>query len=566
MMTPAFNPEDTDEDGLRDYLADTFSDLYDASHQEAAIQAMARRGDSPFKFTAFVALYESYRTTALAKAQQDAAKAKTQTPPGPAAPVTIATPFKLVAKTPGDALTKLTSCNTMSRSERNSLQAKDAMRVQSYIQAGLPALPDGKPHGFASTRMSEFLSREKTDELLKHTTDVVSVASALKRHFARYCTAEVFVIYDWSSATSTAVATPSNPRDLFSQWHLCTPQDVVDSTQTLLESTADETITQDLLWSYEGVQACILDDTLRREVEAACSVFPEHLAKTGPLALILTLNRLTKCSQKTLMALRQRVLYSYTLSSEPGVCVPTYNDRILKVTQFLHDRQVDVSETPLRILEQYKSAPCYEFRQHFMIMESTKNPCVSSISLLTAEANSKYDELQNNDRWIVTKKPGSAFYGGTEDDSFDAAPQPAPKPEPKANQGQAPPVPPGTLRTHDYRGNPIDRTPPKAGDPHTRQNTLTNREEHWCANERCKHWGAHLTDKHDEWFANVKQNRRRRQERRQQTAESVTTTTTTTTTDGDTNAPTASSGEPLAVTHGSLNLCRLSSFSGGLDF
>lgn len=60
----------------------------------------------------------------------------------------------------------------------------------------------------------------------------------------------------------------------------------------------------------------------------------------------------------------------------------------------------------------------------------------------------------------------------------------------------------------DRRGNKIDRTPPKQGEPTTRTNPSTNKQEHWCG--RCPHggrWGNHDEDGHDAFIAKMKKKR-----------------------------------------------------------
>ncbi len=58
---------------------------------------------------------------------------------------------------------------------------------------------------------------------------------------------------------------------------------------------------------------------------------------------------------------------------------------------------------------------------------------------------------------------------------------------------------------HNCNGNPIDCHPPKNGEAHKHTNSLTGKEEHWCGNHKCQHWGSHETQKHAEWFEKLRE-------------------------------------------------------------
>ena len=67
---------------------------------------------------------------------------------------------------------------------------------------------------------------------------------------------------------------------------------------------------------------------------------------------------------------------------------------------------------------------------------------------------------------------------------------------------------------HDRSGHPIDRTPPKQGEPKSRKHPTTGTEEFWCGNPRCSRWGNHPTARHEEWFAELKAHGRTRQNKK----------------------------------------------------
>jgi hypothetical protein len=58
------------------------------------------------------------------------------------------------------------------------------------------------------------------------------------------------------------------------------------------------------------------------------------------------------------------------------------------------------------------------------------------------------------------------------------------------------------LKTHDAKGNPIDRTPPEHGQLHTKKD--------WCGDPGCQCWGNHKTEDHKEWSMKMKEKIKKR--------------------------------------------------------
>jgi hypothetical protein len=115
-------------------------------------------------------------------------------------------------------------------------------------------------------------------------------------------------------------------------------------------------------------------------------------------------------------------------------------------------------------------------------------------------------ELANNN-WISDTKSSSQFFAPTAPPSSSSHDKP-----PSGSSSSGAP-------THDFRGNPIDRTPPAPGQPSERINSLTQRTEYWCNN--CPHggrWGNHSTSHHDSWMQKMKERQQRRKEKKSKSA------------------------------------------------
>ena len=213
--------------------------------------------------------------------------------------------------------------------------------------------PDAKPRGYSAVCIAKLLNSEKSLDILTAATALLENNDALQRHFGMYGTDEVFNIYRWTKGTASANPTPTESIDLFSAWHECTPEEVVESTEMILKLSNDQTLVQDITWSYGGVMSNILDPELACTIKEAAASFPSHVRMTGPLAFKLLMDQLTKCSQRVLMALRHRLFYNLKLTSIPGASIPTYNNYIIHIIDFLSACKVDVSEAPYQVLEEY---------------------------------------------------------------------------------------------------------------------------------------------------------------------------------------------------------------------
>ena len=58
----------------------------------------------------------------------------------------------------------------------------------------------------------------------------------------------------------------------------------------------------------------------------------------------------------------------------------------------------------------------------------------------------------------------------------------------------------------------VDRNPPKEGEPHTRPNQFTGKDEFWC--DKCPHggrWGNHSTEKHNQWFKEFNEKKKKKE-------------------------------------------------------
>ena len=327
--------------------------------------------------------------------------------PAPSAPQPVATPFKLLPTPKTDADAALAACATLSRSDRVALASKDQLRIQHHISgAPLPVDAEGKSLGLDGRTLSELARHTDPSVVLYKTADVLEILEDISKHLEPYHTGEVFKIVKYDTTQSPPV--PLKVVDLFSEWHECTPEDVVAYIKLTVEHTDDVTIAQDLKWSHPCIKSAITDPDLRKTAMAAALSYPKFAQKTGPLLLKLALDQITTCSEESLMAIRTR-LYSFKLGDIPGSNVTQYNSIMVQVSAFLSVRRIDVSEAIYQVLKQYALVDNNEFCSHFGVLKSIQSPLITTLSSVTNEGRRLYDDIVTRGTWGITTKPVSAF-------------------------------------------------------------------------------------------------------------------------------------------------------------
>jgi len=183
--------------------------------------------------------------------------------------------------------------------------------------------------------------------------------------------------------------------------------------------------------------------------------------------------------------------------------------------------RLDFAQVPVYLIEEtVLEAMCLctvgEFKNHFRTLRSIKDPITKSLQTILKEAETQFVHLQKNGRWHPEKKAGSMFQtqGEKLNIETDSPVQSALNTTGTAPGQQGNKDAQGRFIT-DRRGNKIDYTGPKNGEPHQRKNPVTQKDEGWC--EKCPHprWGNHTTDQHDNWVAKVKNAKAKRSQQKQ---------------------------------------------------
>ena len=159
------------------------------------------------------------------------------------------------------------------------------------------------------------------------------------------------------------------------------------------------------------------------------------------------------------------------------------------------------------IYDVFKGTSVTPFRAYMQHLQDFKLGNTSAVmpESIFEHAQTKYNELILADKWVPMKKKPAAFLAGKYEETEIAEQKSGKKKSPKNDNGKKdPPKKDAKGRfLFDRMGRPIDRTPPKKGEPHERTNEK-GFKEYYCSAKECERWGNHSTNQHKLWLENRK--------------------------------------------------------------
>jgi hypothetical protein len=276
-----------------------------------------------------------------------------------------------------------------------------------------------------------------------------------------------------------------------------TAQRVIDNTTQLIQRVQASgaisvdailrTILNDMVFTTYKILNSIEDPGLCAKVEADLSGHPQN-ERSGPLAFFYLMQNVCNLEHDQETEVHQ-ALYKVRLLEFPGATVSQYVQLWRLITGLLIGRGVDVSDGPKAFKQELKTVEHDDFI--FDVRSYERDNPTADLSTLFAEAIRLFNKHKGT--WIVTTKTPSVFNVGDAKKKSDP---------PKCPKGPATQKAPGTLKTYDTAGNPIDRKPPGPGESRTREGHI---HPHWC--DTCKRWGSHLTGGHQAWQERFFRNR-----------------------------------------------------------
>jgi len=374
----------------------------------------------------------------------------------------------------------------------------DKNRRKFYLEfiTGLP-----KDEGFKNIHVEDLLVVKESENAIFAAVDVISINDRLENKFRQTDSEDMFCI--------RIFGTSGDPRDIvdhrsvFHEWMMLTPEQIIKSCDCFTAYMNDDSWNDDLMWSTHTILNSIEDPNLKVKVVAKLSAYFEN-QRVGPLALYFTLTEIAYCDTTTLNNLING-LAKIRLDMFPNEDTHKHAHVWQRMLLFLGNFNKVPTHAVTMLLDQYRECSVPEFRMHFNMLASFDDPRLEAVETIFLEGFKVQRRLQTQKAWHPTTKAGSVFMGAV---------TPAPAEGPKKGPKQIPQKPGNEVTkkersTHDRLGNPIDRHPPKKGEPHERENALTKKKESWCGNPKCQRWGNHVSSGHDEWYKKMCESRKK---------------------------------------------------------
>jgi hypothetical protein len=391
-----------------------------------------------------------------------------------------------------------------SRDEKDNMSGKEIHKYQALLEAGAPGL--FKPLNFHL--LGNDLSDRKSLETIQAASDNLTAVKQFEKFLGRYGCIELFVHYELNGGMLV------KKTSILHAWNKLTFDDVLQNDRYLRNGVPEpskESIRRDLNFTMQAVLNSIADNGLKQEVLAEVFSLPP-LHQTGPVIWFVLMRKIWKSDDMTFQTIKSK-LFGFRLEHVPGMNVPLYIIPWQVIKNLLETRNIDTTDFNARLLltlTRSGGAQPKQFKAHFETLKSMNDQRISDFSATLKEAASKYESLMGEGVWPQDKQKQTSIFSTQQTGPLpgqESTPQldtkqlidalvAATKSGIASNTPKASPKP-----THDRSGNPIDRTPPRAGEPSER--TKDGKTEYWCSD--CGRWGNHSSGKpHTEWVAKMK--------------------------------------------------------------
>ena len=322
------------------------------------------------------------------------------------------------------------------------------------------------------------------------------------------------------AAPATTVTIFNTNLNVLRDWHALTLEQVVESVSLQLRYVDDPVQRQNFPWSFHYMMDC-LDHDLKQFVLSKLARYPIDVGRSGPVVFMIVAQRILRTTEN----LAQKVingLIALRLTHFDGESVVEAIFTLRNVLKFLRYGEANTfapRTTIVLIYDVFRGTSVSAFRSHVQQAQDIVLSGETDPEIIFDHLQLKYDELVLADRWVPTKKRASVFVAGSPETKtyVDAAEKGK---DAKVEEKKKTPEKGKKKRpVKDKKGNVIDYTPPKKGEPHSREkNGVT---EYWC--KTCKRWGNHKSDGHDEWAKGWKEYLANRKKDGKDTAAAATT-------------------------------------------
>lgn len=321
-----------------------------------------------------------------------------------------------------------------------------------------------------------------TSDFMEKNLSFTLQVSALQHYLESKCLQSVFSILNIDPLAPFSLA-DENTVYLLQDYSSLTLDQVLLSSEFYYKFSKKQLDQENLEWTMDLLlNSCDLE--LQKIVQSKLLMLP-RTQRGGPTTFMLIVTQIIHSNDNISRALTSR-LDHYKVTSVPGENIETvvsYINAICDRLDCCGKLPHDIEKMILTILD---SCTVPKFTNHFSTLRTIESRKIADYHGVLREGTRYYLQLVHDGDWFPSVKPGSAF----------SAAAPTQLPRQGATQD----------RTHDRKGNLIDRVAPPSGSPAIRTNSSGSTES-WC--KECNRWGSHPTAEHDAWKLRQKEFRKR---------------------------------------------------------
>ena len=319
-------------------------------------------------------------------------------------------------------------------------------------------------------------SKESTHDFYTHTNKIVTNQFRLRTALQSNCMGSVFKIFPIQS-DGKLDTTKTDFLDLLEHPTDISERQVRLSNRIWSEGTSERLHAQNIAWTQELLLGSC-DASLRHDIESRLTDIPDN-EQGGPLIYHMIMNMLISSSHEANRAVIRK-LESISVTDFPGENMQGFTASFNNVVSRLSLTSGVPNDLAAIFFDRLKTCTVGDFVQALKTLKVTKDPLVRNYPLLKDRANEWYQEMLLSHEWLPTTKSGGSFNtiktGGTSGDKSGNSP----------NETRV----------------PIDRNPPKPGEPNKRPKANGRGNQYWCGLcwngvDNSGRWGNHSTDRHD---------------------------------------------------------------------
>lgn len=372
---------------------------------------------------------------------------------------------------------------TYTRELRASLNASDKAKFTKLATESLE-------NKFKIVDLSKL---NQSDKFLQESFDFTLLIEECRRRLATYGLIDVFRIPETfpEDENGDIIDAPdmSNTDDLLAKYTVIKLENIRNWTRFCFQYADPLTIENLQLSQRMLMNSC--ETELYAKVNGELSGI-DTMEQSGPVVFYLITRHVIPLTEKSYRTFLQH-LSKLRVTTFPGEDVTRYVSIFRCAARLLAAADREPHDIREMVYDGLKGCSVYQFRFALQTLWTVGSSKFGTYESILNWSQTEYQNAIIRNEWLPYKKKPSSFVATDDAGRGKGGGRGRGKGGGRGNgkgEGRGENTP-----------KQVDRTPPKAGEPHTRKNAA-GYDEHWCG--KCRdggRWGNHLPEGHDKWVA-----------------------------------------------------------------